>query len=86
MLNIPIAESSDPFDPFFKVAAVLKSTGCVSYIEIMTNAKVPIIKCDHFPTGISVDICMNNTSGIETGIYIFVSVYMYIYIISVIYV
>ena len=70
MLNVPVSETADPFDPFFKVATVLKNTGHVSYVEVMTNAKVPIIKCDHYPSGISVDICMNNSSGIETGIVI----------------
>eukprot|EP00597_Dinobryon_sp_UTEXLB2267_P017252 CAMPEP_0201095982 /NCGR_PEP_ID=MMETSP0812-20130820/4895_1 /ASSEMBLY_ACC=CAM_ASM_000668 /TAXON_ID=98059 /ORGANISM="Dinobryon sp., Strain UTEXLB2267" /LENGTH=243 /DNA_ID=CAMNT_0047349919 /DNA_START=475 /DNA_END=1206 /DNA_ORIENTATION=- len=38
-----------------------------SYCEAITNAKVPIVKIDHIRSGISVDICINNDSGLQTG-------------------
>ena len=33
----------------------------------ITNAKVPIVKLDHKKSGISIDICINNDSGLHTG-------------------
>lgn len=38
-----------------------------SYIEVIANAKVPIVKMDHAATGIAVDICCNVTNGLNTG-------------------
>ena len=59
-------EGLAPLDPLYRVAEALSAKGVVSYIEVV-SAKVPIIKCDHFPSGISFDICLNNTSGLVTG-------------------
>jgi predicted nucleotidyltransferase len=56
-----------PLEPLYKVAEALSAKGVASYVEVFSNAKVPIIKCDHFPTGINFDICLNNTSGLATG-------------------
>jgi non-canonical poly(A) RNA polymerase PAPD5/7 len=38
-----------------------------TYLEVIANAKVPIVKFDHRESGISVDICVNNDSGLRTG-------------------
>lgn len=57
----------DPSDMYFKLTEKLREGSLVSYCEAITNAKVPIVKLDHRKTGISVDICINNDSGIRTG-------------------
>jgi non-canonical poly(A) RNA polymerase PAPD5/7 len=36
-------------------------------LQVIRSAKVPIVKFDHRRSGISVDICVNNDSGITTG-------------------
>eukprot|EP01041_Mallomonas_annulata_P004391 gene4391-8740_t len=65
MLNIP--ESITPNDALRKVAEEIKNQCIVSYIEVLENAKVPIVKMDHIRSKLSIDICCNNTSGLETG-------------------
>ena len=63
MLNVPCR---DPAQPLQTLAEFIRSKGIVSYIEVI-HAKVPIIKLDHLRSGISVDICCNNSSGLDTG-------------------
>ena len=68
MLNIKDeCMEKDPLGPLFSVAENLTKKRIVSYIEVLSNAKVPIVKFDHYPSGISFDICMNNTSGMDSG-------------------
>jgi non-canonical poly(A) RNA polymerase PAPD5/7 len=45
----------------------IKARGIASYLEVISSAKVPIVKMDHIASRISVDICMNNDSGLKTG-------------------
>jgi non-canonical poly(A) RNA polymerase PAPD5/7 len=35
----------------------------LSYLEVIENTRVPLVKFKHEPTGISVDVCFNQTSG-----------------------
>lgn len=57
----------DPLEVYCTLAEKLKESTLVSYVEAITNAKVPIVKLDHRKSGISVDICINNDSGMRTG-------------------
>jgi non-canonical poly(A) RNA polymerase PAPD5/7 len=52
---------------YFTLAEKIRESNLVSYVESITNAKVPIVKLDHKKTGIAVDICINNDSGLRTG-------------------
>ena len=70
------SEGVTEVDCLYKLASKLKELRIVSYVEVIANAKVPIIKLDHLDSKISVDICINNTSGFDTGTYIH---YKYIY-------
>ena len=49
------------------IADIIKERDLASYLEIIPNAKVPIIKMDHKATGISLDICCNEATGIEAA-------------------
>ena len=60
-------EEEDVLGPLFLLAELLKERRLVSYCEVISSAKVPIVKLDHRATGISVDICCNNSSGLATG-------------------
>lgn len=66
MLDVPIADN-DELGPLFALADLIRERSLASYCEVISNAKVPIVKLDHASTGISVDICCNNSSGLETG-------------------
>mgnify|MGYP005991278451 CR=1 FL=1 len=57
----------DQSEIYYTLAEKIKESGTVSYVEAITNAKVPIVKLDHRKTGISIDICINNDSGLRTG-------------------
>ena len=50
-----------------QLEAKIRARNIVSYLEVLSNAKVPILKLDHLKTGISVDVCINNSSGLVTG-------------------
>ena len=74
------SESVTEVDCLYKLASKLKELRIVSYVEVIANAKVPIIKLDHLDSKISVDICINNTSGFDTGTYIHYIIHiLYIY-------
>ena len=45
----------------------LKRRGMCSYCELITGARVPIIKMTHLETGTDADICFNQTSGPRMG-------------------
>jgi DNA polymerase sigma len=68
MLNIQDPKmADDPLEPLFRVAERFARKGIASYVEVISSAKVPIIKMDHASSGISFDILLNNSSGLETG-------------------
>jgi len=48
------------------IANKITAKGICSYIEVIP-AKVPIIKLDHIISGLSVDICCMEASGLQTG-------------------
>lgn len=50
------------------LAEALGKEKLASYLEVISSAKVPIVKLDHIRYGISVDICVNNDSGLITGV------------------
>lgn len=50
-----------------KLGNELKRRGLVSYMELITGARVPIIKMTHLETGTDADICFNQTSGPRMG-------------------
>ena len=45
----------------------IRQNKLAAYCEVIPNAKVPILKYDDKKSGISVDICVNNDSGLGTG-------------------
>jgi non-canonical poly(A) RNA polymerase PAPD5/7 len=51
----------------YSLEVELKKRNVASYLEVISNAKVPIVKLDHLRSGISIDICVNNSSGLDTG-------------------
>lgn len=60
----------DGVDSLYKLEEALLSKGICSYLEVIANAKVPIVKLDHIASGISVDILCSNEYGMaafETG-------------------
>ena len=50
-----------------KLGNELKRRNMVSYIELITGARVPIIKMTHLETGMDADICFNQSSGPKMG-------------------
>jgi len=46
-----------------KICSRLQRARVCSYLEII-NARVPIVKLDHAASGLGVDICVNNNSGV----------------------
>lgn len=66
MLGIP-SEKNFNNDALYQLSASFKEKQLVAYVEVIDSAKVPIIKLDHKESGISVDICCNNDSGLATG-------------------
>lgn len=70
VLNVPMdnVDSVGMTDALTKLADDIKNEdGFATYVEAITHAKVPIVKLDHSASGISVDICINNDSGLRTG-------------------
>jgi DNA polymerase sigma len=66
VLNV-VDDRMDQSQLLYQLADKLKDSGLVSYVEAIVHAKVPIVKCDHRRSQLSVDICINNDSGIRTG-------------------
>ena len=50
------------------IGAVLQRTHAFYDIKTIRNAKVPIVKCKHRHTGVSLDFTLNNDSGERTGL------------------
>lgn len=73
VLNIPDKESKGIFSNgkilqlLSDLVEEIKLAGIASYLELISSAKFPIIKLDYSLFNISVDICINNNSGITTG-------------------
>eukprot|EP01039_Chlorochromonas_danica_P001099 gene1099-1192_t len=67
VLDVEIPDHEDQSMALASLASRIKQHMQVSYVEAIVNAKVPIVKFDHSATGISVDICLNNDSGVRTG-------------------
>jgi non-canonical poly(A) RNA polymerase PAPD5/7 len=68
ILNVPEPKGSQR-SPLDVLGDAIIAQGNVTYCEVIHSAKVPIVKLDH-KLGISVDICLNNDSGLHTGAYI----------------
>lgn len=73
ILSVPTKETNTSetheLECLHQLAHTLKHSGTVSYCEVISNAKVPIVKIDDKETGISIDININNDSGLFTGKY-----------------
>ena len=41
----------------------------LSYLEVIEKTKIPIVKCTHEPTNVSIDICFNQPSGPPAAAY-----------------
>ncbi len=67
VLDVPEGEKFELVEALSDLAEKFRDSGIVSYCEAIVNAKVPIVKLDHTESGISVDICVNNDSGLKTG-------------------
>lgn len=69
VLGVPLAEGEDMSTLLTALANKIKHQDppVATYVEAIKTAKVPIVKFDHMKTGISVDICLNNDSGLRTG-------------------
>jgi non-canonical poly(A) RNA polymerase PAPD5/7 len=68
VLDVPMKNNEEMADILTLLAEKIKSDdGFATYVEAITHAKVPIVKLDHRQSGISIDICVNNDSGLRTG-------------------
>jgi len=66
IINVPEGDGG-LIERLYDLEKIIREKDLVTYIEVLSNAKVPIVKLDHRRTGISIDICLNNTSGLSTG-------------------
>ncbi len=66
ILNVPITVSIA--DALHTLADAIRKQNIANYIEVISSAKVPIVKLDHFQSGLSIDLQINNTTGLSTGI------------------
>jgi hypothetical protein len=53
-------------DPLYLLADAFRSQNIATYIEVVSGAKIPIVKFDHV-SGVSVDVLCNNRDGIQTA-------------------
>lgn len=55
--------------PLVKIAKELKSKWKdeLTYLEVVENTKVPIVKFTHGPTQLQVDICLNQENGVQAA-------------------
>jgi non-canonical poly(A) RNA polymerase PAPD5/7 len=67
VLDVPGVGKKDPLELMLLLANHITSKNICSYIEAIQTAKVPIIKLDHRDSGIGVDICVMEDSGLVTG-------------------
>ena len=54
-------------DPLYTLGVAIKKANIASYIEVIGQAKIPIVKFDHIRSGVSVDLLCNNTDGLATA-------------------
>jgi non-canonical poly(A) RNA polymerase PAPD5/7 len=69
-LDIVVMDEDNPLPAtaiLYAIGESVKKKNLASYLEVISTAKVPIVKFDHAASGISVDICCNNDSGLVTG-------------------
>lgn len=64
VLNV---DETDSKNHLITIAEILKRANIVSYLEIISTAKVPIVKFDHRASSLSVDILVNNDDGLRSG-------------------
>lgn len=67
LLEVPEGEKFDIQEALLTLASKFIESGLFSYCEAIVNAKVPIVKMDHISSGISIDVCINQDSGLKTG-------------------
>jgi non-canonical poly(A) RNA polymerase PAPD5/7 len=55
--------------PLFRVAEALKDAwrDKLSYLEVIEQTRVPLVKCTHKPSGVSIDICFNQQTGVKAA-------------------
>ena len=60
------APSGSPLD---RLAEALRDEWLedLSYLEVIPNTRVPLVKFTHGPTNISVDVCFNQTNGVQAA-------------------
>lgn len=68
IMDVPLSDDEDSLvEAMGKLAAELRQHLPLTYLEVIVTARVPIIKFDHAETKVSVDICLNNDQGLQTG-------------------
>ncbi|CEG48292.1 pap-associated domain-containing protein 5-like [Plasmopara halstedii] len=53
--------------PLYKLAERLEERDCVSYLEVIDKARIPIVKMVHKASSIHVDVSFNISGGLATG-------------------
>lgn len=56
-------------NPLRRLAAALRGQWLseLSYLEVIEKTRVPLVKFTHEPTNISVDVCFNQTNGVQAA-------------------
>jgi non-canonical poly(A) RNA polymerase PAPD5/7 len=67
MADYEYGDSSRCISELHDLDAAIRKNKLASYCEVISSAKVPIVKYDDKKSGVSVDICINNDSGLSTG-------------------
>ena len=52
------------------IAAALKREGWASYLEVISNARIPIVKFTDKDSGLKVDVCRDQTTGLSAAQYV----------------
>jgi non-canonical poly(A) RNA polymerase PAPD5/7 len=68
VLDVPVGDGVTVVDCLYEIALKLREADLITYVEVISSAKVPIVKFDHKRTGVAADICINNRTGIDTGV------------------
>jgi len=55
--------------PLHRVAEALTNNwrDKLSYLEVIEQTRVPLVKCTHKPSGVSIDICFNQDTGVHAA-------------------
>lgn len=67
ILNVPMNDTGNVISLLDELSRMIRLSLLASYVEVISNAKFPIIKLDHIKGRLSVDICINNSNGLNTG-------------------